>query len=251
MALPATNPKRSCVLNFEARPVLRLRQQVERQIRTAIVSKTILEGDRLPSEGELAEQFGVSRSTIREALRSLATAGLIEKTPGAGGGSFVRKLDVASFGAMVGESVELFVDLGNAQPMEVSAMRDLLEIPATMLAAEHRVDSDIEELTQIVDAQKHATFDDPQVPDLDIEFHTSIAAASGNQILRVFVLALHSVTQPVRHMSLTPEIGKETVVQHQAILRALEMQDVRKAETAIRRHLDYLKTLQHLPIAQI
>jgi DNA-binding FadR family transcriptional regulator len=231
-------------VSFEAKPVFRLRQQVERQLRAAIVSKTIAEGERLPSEAELSEQFGVSRPTVREALRSLAAAGLIEKTPGAKGGSFVRKLDAATFSGMLSESVELFVDLGNAGQSEVAALRDILEIPATRLAASHRHDDDLSDLQLILDAQKHATFDDPQVPELDIDFHSSVAAASGNQVLRVFVSALHRVAQPVRHMTLTREIGRATVLQHQAIVCAIEKQDEAEAEHAIREHLDYLKSIR-------
>jgi GntR family transcriptional regulator, transcriptional repressor for pyruvate dehydrogenase complex len=233
-------------MSFEAKPVSRLRQQVERQLRAAIVSKTIVEGERLPSEGELAERFGVSRPTVREALRSLAAAGLIEKTPGANGGSFVRTLDASTFGAMLSESVGLFVDLGNAQQSEVDALRDIMEVPATRLAATHRRDhQDLTDLADILDAQKHASFDDPQVPQLDIDFHSTVAAASGNQVLRVFILALHTVAQPVRHMTLTAEIGKQTVLQHQAIVRAVERQNEAEAERAIRAHLEYLKAVRH------
>ena len=234
-------------MSFEAIPVSRLRQQVERQLRSAIVSKTIGEGERLPSEAELAERFGVSRPTVREALRSLAASGLIEKTPGANGGSFVRKLDASTFGAMLSESVGLFVDLGNADQSEVDALRDIMEVPATRLAAVHRQDQDLADLGEILDAQKHASFDDPRVPQLDIDFHSTVAAASGNQVLRVFILALHTVAQPVRHMTLTAEIGKKTVQQHQAIVRAVQRQDEAEAERAIRTHLEYLKAVRSEP----
>ena len=230
--------------NFQARPVYRLRQQVEGQLRTAIVSKQVSEGERLPSEAELAEQFSVSRSTIREALRSLTASGLIVKSPGAGGGSFVRKLDIHTFGEMLSESVALFVDLGNAHASEVAALRDLLEIPAARLAAENRTSEDVALLFEIVQAQKEITSDDPAVPNLDIRFHTAIAAAGRNRVLNAFVFALHAVNQPVTHIDLTPEIGRKTVAQHLQVVRAIEAGDPAAAEAAIRKHLDYLKTLQ-------
>ncbi|MCA3749647.1 MAG: winged helix-turn-helix transcriptional regulator, partial [Rubrobacter sp.] len=77
---------------FKPAPVRRAREQVESQLREAILSGTFRSGDRLPSELELAKSFGVSRTTVREALGSLASAGLISKVPGASGGSFVRRV---------------------------------------------------------------------------------------------------------------------------------------------------------------
>ncbi|MGY1806982.1 FadR/GntR family transcriptional regulator [Blastococcus sp. SYSU D00669] len=234
-------------MGFQAQPVFRVRQQIERQLRAAIVSKTIAEGEKLPSEGQLAERFGVSRPTVREALRSLAAAGLIEQAPGAKGGSFVRTLDASAFSAMLGESVGLFVDLGNAQPAEVAALRDILEVPAGRLAARHRTQADLDVLAGILDVQKHTTCDDPRVPQLDIDFHSTVAAASGNQVLHVFVRALHTVAQPVRHMHLTPGTARTAVRQHRAILRALESGDDEATEHAVREHLDYVKDLQAGP----
>src|SRR5689334_18541438 len=75
------------------REVVRPRQQVEDRIRQAILEGELKTGERLPSESELARQFAVSRTTVREALRALSTQNLIEKVPGAGGGSFVRAVD--------------------------------------------------------------------------------------------------------------------------------------------------------------
>lgn len=231
-------------MGFEATPVHRLRQQVEQQIRSAIISKQLSAGDRLPSEAELAEQFGVSRSTVREALRSLVALGLIEKTPGAGGGSFVRTLDVNAFSEILGESMELLVSLGNAEPEDVAAVRDFLEIPAARLAAQQRTDDDLELLYQILEIQKGARVDDPEVPHLDINFHSAIAEASGNRVLAGFVLALHSATQPVKHLALSPEVGQRTVGQHFDVVRAIEANDPDGAEAAIREHLDYLKSIR-------
>src|ERR1700689_745140 len=83
---------------FAPIPVLRPREQVEEQIRAAILSGLLDVGSKLPSEAVLANQFSVSRTTVREALRSLATKSLIEKIPGPAGGTFVRKVDHWSLG---------------------------------------------------------------------------------------------------------------------------------------------------------
>ena len=99
-------------MGFEPSPIRRAREQVEVQLREAILSGTFGSGDKLPSELELAESFGVSRATVREALGTLVSAGLIAKTPGAGGGSFVMEVNHESLGLSVGESVENTLQFG-------------------------------------------------------------------------------------------------------------------------------------------
>jgi GntR family transcriptional regulator, transcriptional repressor for pyruvate dehydrogenase complex len=234
-------------MSFEVAPVYRLRQQVEEQIRRAIVTKQISEGDKLPSEAELAARFTVSRSTVREALRSLVNAGLIEKIPGASGGSFVKKLDENSLGNLIGKSMGLFVELGNASADEVGAVREFLERPASRLAAQHRTDADVARLYEIVEAQKRSTVEDPSVPVLDINFHSAVAQAAGNRVLSSFVMALHSVTQPVRQIRLSPEAGRRTVRQHLDVVKAIEARDPDAAEAAIIDHLSYLRKIKREP----
>src|SRR3954454_4967355 len=88
---------------FAPTPVLRPRQQVENQIRSAILSGQFARGDRLASETQLAERFGVIRATIREALRRLVEAGLISKDRGATGGSFVEYGDHQTLSRLISD----------------------------------------------------------------------------------------------------------------------------------------------------
>src|ERR1700733_8238874 len=90
---------------FRPERVRRPREQVEHQMRSAILSGEFKVGERLPSEAELAKAFGVSRSTIREALHALKTSGLITTTPGATGGSFVEGVDHHSLAERFGEAL--------------------------------------------------------------------------------------------------------------------------------------------------
>jgi GntR family transcriptional repressor for pyruvate dehydrogenase complex len=226
------------------RKVLRPREQVEDQIRSAILSGVLRSGERLPSEAELSRQFDVSRSTVREALHALATQNLISKVPGAGGGSFVRSVDHESLGTVLSESMQSLLALGRIEFEEVSLVRQHLEVPAARLAAQHRTDEDLSQLRDIVKKQKSISVDDPAVPDLDAQFHTAIAKASGNRVLAAFVAALHEQTEPVRYLDLSPEVGTTTVRQHQAIVNAIAAGDQQVAEVAIVEHLTYLR--EHL-----
>ena len=231
-------------MTFKPQPVARAREQVETQIREAILSGTFKRGEKLPSEAELADNFAVSRTTVREALRSLAAAGLIFKVPGASGGSFVQVIDYRSLGGVLRESIVNTLRLGTLEYDEVSQVRRLLEVPAAALAAENRTEEDIERLRGIVDRQKEITFDHPEVPPLDIGFHSEIAHASGNRVLAAFVTALHTAIRPVLAKHLDSEAGRDTVRQHAAIVRAMTRGDAGAAADAMKEHLDYLQNLR-------
>lgn len=221
--------------------VLRPRRQVEETIRAAILSGELKSGEMLPPETELARQFDVSRTTLREALRVLTSQRLIVKVPGARGGNIVQSVDYQSLGAVMMESVDNLLALGTLDFEEVADMRQFLEVPSVRLAAGHRDDDQLRQLHAIVTKQKSARVDDPDVPELDRQFHTLIARASGNRVLASFVAALHHATEPVHYLDLSPEVGRETVKQHQAIVRAIEAQDSDAAEAAIIVHLTYLR----------
>ncbi|WP_219414232.1 FadR/GntR family transcriptional regulator [Pseudonocardia nigra] len=224
--------------------VLRPRQQVEDQIKAAILSGALHPGDRLPGEVELARQFAVSRTTVREALRSLSTQNLITKTPGAGGGSFVRSVDQSALRSALVDSVHNLLALGTIEFEEVAIVRQHLEVPAVRLAAVNRTTEDMAELREIVALQRSISVDDPRVPALDEQFHGAIARASGNRVLASFVSALHTETEPVHYLDLSPEVGRTTVRQHQRIVRAITEEDPAAGEEAMIEHLTYLR--EHL-----
>lgn len=224
--------------------VLRPRQQVERTLKKIILNGQLDTGARLPSEAELARQFGVSRPTIREALSSLQSQGLVKRVPGAGGGSFVQPVDHEALGEVVRESMHNLLKLGSVNFDEVSMVRLFLEVPSAILAAKHRDEEDLEKLSSIVKEQRTRSVDDPLIADLDAQFHTTIARMSGNRVLASLVYALHRESEPVHYLDLSPEVGRETVVQHQKIVQAIADQDAEAAEAAITEHLAYLR--EHL-----
>jgi GntR family transcriptional repressor for pyruvate dehydrogenase complex len=220
--------------------VVRPRQQVEKRIKQAILDGELKTGERLPSESELARQFAVSRTTVREALRSLSTQNLIDKVPGANGGSFVRTVDHESMGDMLSESMRNLLSLGSIEPIEVNDVRRYLELPAVRLASEHRAPSDLEAMREIVARQKAISVNDPEVPRLDVDFHSAVARASQNRVLSSFVHALHEQVMPVRFLDLSQEVGSKSVQQHLRIIRAIEEQRPDEAEAAMSEHLSYL-----------
>jgi GntR family transcriptional regulator, transcriptional repressor for pyruvate dehydrogenase complex len=226
---------------FTPAPVLRPRQQVENQLRSAILSGTFGRGDRLPTETHLAEQLRVSRATIREALRSLTQAGLIRKESGAKGGSFVEDYDHHTLGNLLVERLSNTLELGSITYAEVGAFRNILEVPTVRLAAEHRDEMHLSALRDVVEHEKRATVTDPAISDYNREFHTILADASGNRLLAAFVAALHRVAHPLEFIETSPEVGRRAVIHHIDIVAAVAAQDADAAAEAMHNHLDYLR----------
>ena len=227
--------------NFQPERVRRPREQVEFQIRQAILSGEFKVGDRLPTEAELARGFGVSRGTVREALRALATAGLIASSPGATGGSFVEAVDHRSLGERFGESLANVVQLGTLDYGEVADVRRMLEIPSARLAARNHGEEHMNQLREIIDREKSISFTDPDVPNLNAAFHRVLADASGNRMLAALISSMHWVTHPLSYIETSPELGRESVIHHISIASAVRERDEEAAATAMEAHLDYLR----------
>jgi DNA-binding FadR family transcriptional regulator len=228
---------------FVVQQVLRPREQVQKQIEAAIFNGTFGQGEKLPSENALAEMFGVSRPTVREALGSLVTAGLVRKIPGASGGSFVREIDAKAVGRMLEDSLSHVLQLGSLDIDEVSQAREVIEVPSARLAARHRTVDQVKAARDVVDQQKSVDLMSPEVSSLDQRFHQIIAEASGNRLLVAVVQALHACTAPVTYLKLTPEVGHNTILQHARIIKAVEGQDEAAAAAAMQEHVTYVREM--------
>ncbi|HEY1972839.1 MAG TPA: FadR/GntR family transcriptional regulator [Pseudonocardia sp.] len=227
-------------MGFEARTVQRPRQQVEDQIREAILNGVLKTGQKLPTEVALAADFGVSRSTVREALRALVTDGLIEKVPGAGGGSFVRLLDHHAFGDELGQDIEKLLRAGVVEAAEPAELRRLVEGACVRLAASRRSAEALDELSAVVTQRESLASDGPRVEELDERFHELIGQAAGNRLAAALVRALYRVTEPVGRLSQQESRKVQAAAQQAAILRAVRSGDPDAAEAAMLEHLSYL-----------
>lgn len=225
---------------FRAKQVTRPRDQVESQLREAILGGHFAQGDKLPPETELAQQFGVSRPTVREALGALVSAGLIRKIPGVAGGSFVNTVTPDSLSQMLSESMDTIVRIGALDIEEITEVRRVLEIPAAEWAAKNAEPADVAEMKRIIEVQKTTTLDDPEIPTYDLRFHTAIGRATKNRLLEAFIAAVHDSTHPAQFLELNPEVARKTVRQHIDIAAAIESGDPERAAEAMREHLDFV-----------
>jgi DNA-binding FadR family transcriptional regulator len=209
------------------RPLARLSaaEAVLADLRADIESGSVAVGTRLPSEAALAARYGVSRSVVREALRSCAALGLTETHTGRG--TFV--VAARASGDLV---------LGRYSARDLTEARPHIEVPAAALAAQRRSDEDIAALKGIIEDM--AIEDDPGAwVALDAAFHALIARASGN---RVFESVVAELREALAHQSETLNLvaddrQRASDAEHRAIVAAIEAGSAERAGTAMAEHL--------------
>jgi DNA-binding FadR family transcriptional regulator len=169
-------------------------EEIADQIRKELSDRRLRAGDRLPPERALAEQFGVSRNTLREALRSLENAGLLRLRKGATGGAFVRE----STGDAIITGLRDMFDLGAIQPEHLTEARVLIESIAVRVACERATAEDIAALHANIAAAENAAREKINFYDqaaIHLEFHRIIARATKNPVMVIVMEALVDVMQ--------------------------------------------------------
>ena len=209
-----------------------LRDQVVEAIRQAIIEGRFPPGAKLPSEHEIARTFGVSRSSVREAIRHLAAMGLVTSRQGAG--AFVARPEPAR---AMDALVPAFV-LSQPSVRHLLEVRQSVEPYTAALAALRATDADLEELATIVrtlDAQRgHGE----AYARTDRLFHHRIALASGNPLFPRILDLVHALF--MRELLMTvrlPGAMEESFAFHRRIFEAIRARDALAAEQAMRDHL--------------
>ena len=218
-------------------------EEVAEAIRASMFAEALQPGDRLGREEDLAQRFGVSRPTLREALRLLSSAHLIRATKGPGGGIFVAATPEQGIGMSVTDSVAGMLSAASIDLDELIETRMLLEVPLAGLAAQRATEADVAGLHAILDAAGETAAGEG-FRGLDTRLHGSIAAIAGNRLARAFTEWIGAVLQPPLHALIEPAVVDAVVTeQHRDIVRAIERGDPIAAERAMREHLVYLHDL--------
>lgn len=203
-------------------------------LRQMIASGAIGPGEQFPPEPELCDRLGVSRSSLREAARSLAALGVIESRHGSG--TYVSALDPAEIISRFSLSVELIPLEGVLQLLEV---RRVLESHATAAAAA-RQDPELEERLSAILDQLEATTDAAEIQALDAEFHGAICQAGGNPTVTALTGVIRGRGGHYRIFEPGDEFNaiKQTSDRgHRAILAAIATRDPAAAATAASAHI--------------
>jgi len=223
------------------RRVRKAYEQVADQLRDLIVSGELERGERLPNETVLAREFGVSRATVREALRLLTAQSLIRTAKGAGGGTYVTLPSVDHVSQFLNSALNLLAAADHVSLEELIEAREALEIPAARLAAQRRTDDSVQRLHSAIPPDPGELAPAEQFA-YNSDFHTSVIAASGNAFLMMAAQPLFTILQTsLSRSSLGARFHRGINDQHRAIAAAIETGEARRAEREMRSHLQFLR----------
>ena len=215
----------------------RLSDKVAELMRQTIIERQMTAGTPLPSERELGEQFGVSRTVIREAVRALAAKGIVEVRTGSG----LRVASVDETTAL--ESLTWYIRGGQIEYTKVHEVRSTIEVEMAGLAAERRTDEQLHALKQAHARFRSVVDDVEQATAADVEFHNLIAKATQNDLFSFLLASIGEALIEVRHETLATGSGKRTLDAHAKILNAIAKSDPARARAAMLEHLNTVKAL--------
>jgi len=226
-----------------ARPIRGASEQVAVEIQHHIQAEGLGPGDFLGREEDLAAEFGVSRPTLREALKLLASGNLIRASKGPGGGIFVARTAAQGISRSLSDAIEMMLETGAVTIDELLDARLLLEVPLAGLAAYQPDAQIIDRLRVAVEAEAAAEPGDTEThAATDAEIHRTLAAAAGNRMVQALTDWIFDVVQPSLIEIVEPAVVQSAVLeQHQALLAAVEKGDPARAERVMKDHLLYLR----------
>jgi DNA-binding FadR family transcriptional regulator len=214
---------------------------VAERLRQRVVHGELQPGERLPNEAVLATDYGVSRATVREALRVLATQSLIRTSKGAGGGSYVTLPSVNGVSDYVQSSISLLADADDVTLEELLEARELLEVPAARLAAERRTEEELERLRDAIPDEPLRLGTQRQFV-YNQDFHLAVIDGCRNALLAIAAQPVFAVLQRnLARSKLRARFHRTINEHHRAIAAAIEAGDADAAGGEMYDHLEYLR----------
>lgn len=211
----------------------RLYEQIVQQIEESIHKGELTEGSQLPAERDLAKQFGVSRTAVREAIKALQEKGLVDAFPGRG--TFVTNGTSNSMRRYLDRIIKSGEPDGWAYVVE---MREILEPEIAAMAAARATDQDLATMREAVEVMDDASRDSDVFIEADLDFHLALAEAAGNPIVLSLIDSIVGLLREQRlrifRIAGGPQRGQD---HHRRILEAIERHDAPGARAAMQAHL--------------
>lgn len=214
-----------------------LRDRIVQDVLTKVENGELVHGDKLPAEREMAVELNVSRTTVRDALRTLAALGVVSIQHGRG--IFIQ----AGEGVALGQALWLPFVMGAETVSHLFEVRKTLETSAAGWAAQRATDKDREALISIVaavrkEADNETNVNFEEIAVADQAFHTSVLTYSKNPVATRIMLNLLDVLVEARRHSLSiPGRALKSIIEHEMIAEAIFKGDVQEAEKAMLNHL--------------
>ena len=219
----------------------RLYEQIVLQIEDSIQKGVLKAGDQMPAERELAQQFGVSRTAVREAVKALREKGLVEAYAGRGtfvtdGTSHVMKL-----------SLDRMIRLGQGEDSSfLVEVREILEPEIAALAANRSEPQHVASMKEAVAVMEGARQDPDTFIEADLDFHLALAEAAGNPLILSLIDSIVGLLREQRTKIFGVDGGPERgQYHHKRILEAVERRDAQGARGAMRAHLRQVREDSH------
>jgi GntR family transcriptional repressor for pyruvate dehydrogenase complex len=215
----------------------RLYEQIVEQIKERILSRDLQDGDQLPTERELAEQFGVSRTAVREAIKALTQSGLVEVRPGRG--TFANYDTVRA----VKHSLDLMIRIESAGGWaDLVEIREILEPEIASLAAMRAREEHITTMREAVAAMDAALDDAEAFITADDEFHLALARGTQNALIPTLIDSIVDLLHEQRKRIFTVRGGPQRgQYHHKRILDAIVRRDPQAAREVMCAHLEQVR----------
>ena len=229
------------VIDYKPLKTESLPKQIARQIRQAIVDGRLRADDRLPGEEELAQRYGISRPTIREALKRLAAQNLIRSRRGPAGGTFVNRPSQEEMRDALATTAMLGVGMGEFDLADVAQARRELELICCRLAARSRDPDQLAIMAKELENQARGDLSDEAFCASDVRFHRALVDATNNRMLQLVMVTVIEALQPVMNMVVFRFRDRALVVdQHRRLLQALQAGDSETACAVLEEQMDSL-----------
>lgn len=198
---------------------------------------SLLPGHRLPAERDLAEMFGVSRSSLRQALKVLETIGVISQRVGDG-----TYLNTAA-ASMLGEPMEFLILLEGISFQDLMEARLIVEPELAARAAARATAEDLAELQQALAAMEEGRHDHARFIACDLRFHQAIYRAAGNRLCSLMFTVVHHSLEKLMQLTSQLVTPQHTLQLHKRIYAAIRRQDADEARRRMKEHLEDAKDL--------
>lgn len=220
-------------MKIEAIKRVNISDEVSNQIQKLILEGYIEPEQKLPSERELCDEFNVSRTSVREALKGLISAGFLEKKSD---GTYVNK----NLTDIVKKPMKLLLFSKDLTVAEIYEARQVLETQNARLAAKKATEENLKQMENCVEIMENPSSSIENIMDSSVKFHYSIARATENKILLDVYQVIYDILQDMRKQSDVISNIKESVIYHRKIFDSIKARDEKTAEKLMYEHITML-----------